>query len=270
MNDLRNDFRPSREQSRKFLSLILTIAVHIGLLVFLFFGVNWQSQPLSALEVGLVSAPSRSATRSKPPPVKPPEPVNPPPEPIKPPEPVKPPPEPVKPPPEPVKPPPEPVKPPTVRGVKPEISTRAPKQKQPTPRREQTPKPLEMIETNTSSQIDRALQQRDEEKKVNELLSENDAGLAGKLDDAYQREIAAKVRGNLVRPPNLSGNPEAIFEIDQGPDGTVFAVRRGSSSGNQALDEAIERAINRSSPLPLPAQGRPPRTLTLKFRPLEK
>jgi colicin import membrane protein len=95
------------------------------------------------------------------------------------------------------------------------------------------------------------------------------AGAAGGDLDKYRAAIAAKVRGNLLRPPGLSGNPEAVFEVDQLPSGEVLNVRLKRSSGVPALDEAIERSIRRSSPLPLPEnRSQFQRTLELKFRPL--
>ncbi|MDR1661685.1 MAG: TonB C-terminal domain-containing protein, partial [Azoarcus sp.] len=66
MKDSRMDYRPADVRSRKFLSFVLTLLVHAGLLAFLFFGINWQSQPLGSLEVGLVG-PS-PAPRQAPPP----------------------------------------------------------------------------------------------------------------------------------------------------------------------------------------------------------
>lgn len=94
------------------------------------------------------------------------------------------------------------------------------------------------------------------------------AGAQGDVDK-YKLAIATKVRGNLLRPPGLSGNPEATFEVDQLPSGEVLDVRLKRSSGVAALDEAIERAIRRSNPLPVPANPSLfQRTLELKFRPL--
>jgi colicin import membrane protein len=87
--------------------------------------------------------------------------------------------------------------------------------------------------------------------------------------DRYKNAIRAKVRGNLLVPPSVSGNPEATFEVDQLPSGEVLNVRLKRSSGIPALDDAIERAIRRSSPLPLPSERSLfQRTLELKFRPL--
>jgi len=94
-------------------------------------------------------------------------------------------------------------------------------------------------------------------------------GAPGGDIDKYRAAIAAKVRGNLLRPPGLSGNPEAVFEVIQLPSGEVLEVRLKRSSGVAALDDAIERAIRRSSPLPLPDnRSQFQRTLELKFRPL--
>lgn len=85
----------------------------------------------------------------------------------------------------------------------------------------------------------------------------------------YIDQIRAKVRGNIVVPPGVQGNPEAVFIVDQLPTGEVVNVRLVQSSGNPALDAALERAIRRFSPLPLPEDKRLfERTLTLKLRPL--
>lgn len=85
----------------------------------------------------------------------------------------------------------------------------------------------------------------------------------------YQNRIRIRVRNNLVIPPGTSGNPEAEFMVSQLPDGTVSNVRLTRSSGDAALDDAIERAIRRSSPLPLPGEpGLFQRELRLTFRPL--
>ena len=79
------------------------------------------------------------------------------------------------------------------------------------------------------------------------------------------------MRGNIVLPPNIQGNPEAIFEVNQLPSGDVLDVRLKRSSGNPSLDAAIERAILRSSPLPKPDDpAMYQRTLEIKYRPIEE
>lgn len=64
--------------------------------------------------------------------------------------------------------------------------------------------------------------------------------------------ISAKVRGNTRLPANLSGNPEVRCRVQLLPTGEVKSVQITQSSGNPAYDDAVVRAIEKSSPLPLP------------------
>ena len=68
----------------------------------------------------------------------------------------------------------------------------------------------------------------------------------------YTDRIKGKIRGNLVQPPNLKGNPVALFAVTQLPSGEILDVRLQRSSGFPPYDEAVERAIRKSSPLPRP------------------
>ena len=68
----------------------------------------------------------------------------------------------------------------------------------------------------------------------------------------YRDLISAKVRGNTRLPDNLQGNPEVRCLVKLLPTGEVQSVRVTRSSGNAAYDEAVVRAIEKSSPLPLP------------------
>lgn len=75
---------------------------------------------------------------------------------------------------------------------------------------------------------------------------------------------------NIVLPLDIKDNPEAIFDVVQLPTGEVLSVRLRKSSGNKTYDDAVERAILKSSPLPRP--DRPEqfsRVLQLNFRPHE-
>ncbi|MBS3936293.1 MAG: TonB C-terminal domain-containing protein, partial [Sulfuritalea sp.] len=95
------------------------------------------------------------------------------------------------------------------------------------------------------------------------------AAQAGEMD-RYIAAIRGKVRGNIVLPGDIRGNPEAVFEVTQLPSGEILHVRLKNSSGSSAWDHATERAILKSSPLPRPAQaGLFSRTLELRFRPQE-
>ena len=69
----------------------------------------------------------------------------------------------------------------------------------------------------------------------------------------YRDLISATVRGNTRLPDNLKGNPEVRCLVKLLPTGEVLSVRVTQPSGNAAYDEAVVRAIELSSPLPLPA-----------------
>jgi len=68
----------------------------------------------------------------------------------------------------------------------------------------------------------------------------------------YKDMIGAKVRGNTRLPDNLKGNPQVKCLVKLLPTGEVLDVRVIQGSGNTAYDDAVERAIRKSSPLPLP------------------
>jgi colicin import membrane protein len=70
----------------------------------------------------------------------------------------------------------------------------------------------------------------------------------------YRDLISAKVRGNTRLPDNLTGNPQVRCLVKLLPTGEVASVRVTQSSGNAAYDDAVVRAIQKSSPLPLPAE----------------
>jgi colicin import membrane protein len=70
----------------------------------------------------------------------------------------------------------------------------------------------------------------------------------------YRDLISATVRGNTRLPDNLKGNPQVRCLVKLLPTGDVVSVRVTQSSGNPAYDAAVVRAIEKSSPLPLPAE----------------
>ncbi len=84
---------------------------------------------------------------------------------------------------------------------------------------------------------------------------------------AYKAMIRAKIQGNINRSPNIDGG-QATFKVTQLPSGDVLDVKLQKSSGNPAFDEAVERAIRRSAPLPKPPDPELfQRDLILQFRP---
>ncbi|MEO8537066.1 MAG: cell envelope integrity protein TolA [Betaproteobacteria bacterium] len=82
--------------------------------------------------------------------------------------------------------------------------------------------------------------------------------------------IRSRIRGYLTLPPDIAGNPEAIFDVVQLPTGEIIEVKLRKSSGIRAYDDAVQRAILKASPLPRPVPADLfQRNLELRFRPLD-
>ncbi|WP_198139556.1 TonB family protein [Ralstonia sp. A12] len=86
---------------------------------------------------------------------------------------------------------------------------------------------------------------------------------------AYAEQIRTKVRSNLViADDTLSGDISAVVRVLLGPDGAVLRTTLQKSSGVKTYDDAVLKAIERSSPLPLEKPGQVgSRTLVLTFKP---
>ena len=99
------------------------------------------------------------------------------------------------------------------------------------------------------------------------------AAAAGKVVDEYIAKIAAKVRRFIVLPPGVSPNIKAEFNVTLLPSGEVLIASLAKSSGNEVYDSAVERAILKAQPLPLPPAEKNMfnrfRDLRLKFSPAE-
>ncbi len=91
------------------------------------------------------------------------------------------------------------------------------------------------------------------------------AAAANRVVSEYKDKISTKIRRNLRMPQNVPDDANAIFSVRVGPGGTVLIVELTRSSGNPAYDAAIDIAIRKSEPLPLPPDGK----LLDRFRELE-
>ena len=257
----------SREQ---FSAGALALLFHVVLFMALVFSVSWRQTPNLPAQAELWS--SLPAPRPVPPvkvvpkPAPKPEPAPEPPkadialQPKKKPEPPKP-----EPKPEP-KPKPEPVK------AKPEPKPE-PKKVEPDKKQLEREAQRKALEKALAEQADSELAQ--EAAQLNRMRQQQQASAArDKLIDDYRAKIIQKVRGYLRLPPNLTGNPEAIFRVDLLPNGEVIGTPvLVKSSGNALYDREVERAIIKASPLPLPPDREAAAVfrsgLTLKFRPKE-
>lgn len=99
------------------------------------------------------------------------------------------------------------------------------------------------------------------------------AAASGKVVDEYIAKIAAKIRRYIVLPPGVSKTIKAEFNVTLLPSGEVLNANLARSSGNDAYDNAVERAILKAQPLPLPPAEQNLfnrfRDLRLKFSPVE-
>ncbi len=104
--------------------------------------------------------------------------------------------------------------------------------------------------------------------------AQSEAAIAtGKVVDEYIAKIAARVRRFIVLPPGVSPNIKAEFNVTLLPSGEVLNTKLVKPSGNEAYDSAVERAILKAQPLPLPPAEKNLfnrfRDLRLKFSPAE-
>lgn len=86
-----------------------------------------------------------------------------------------------------------------------------------------------------------------------------------KLVARYQDMISAKIRDNTRLPDGLQGNPQVQFKLSVLPSGEIVKITLKKGSGNAAFDQAVLRGIEKSSPLPLPAD----RAAAERFRDLD-
>jgi len=249
-------------QNEKTMSGALALVMHLLFLLLLVFGVSWQhKQTDSAVIVDLWhNLPALPQPKAEPPP----------PEAKAPPEPPKPAPR-VEPKPEP-----KPV-------IKPDIAIReklekdrklkAEQDKLEEKKREQEKARAALKEKQAQEADAKHLAKEQDEaiRKVNEQAAQA-AAARGKLIDKHMGLIRDKIRRLIVEPPNLQGNPEVEFDVVLLPGGDVLGVKLRKSSAIAAYDNAVERAILKAQPLPLPpdpALFNDFRELKLRFRPKE-
>ena len=235
-------------------AFLLAFAVHAVLIAFMFIGVRMQNRPGEVVNVELWEAP-------------PPQPV------VEAPKPPPPPPPKVEAP----KPPPEP------EVKKPDIVEKAPPPKpkpKPKPEAKAPPKDdleklllreqvaMEQEKLNEERRRADEAQRKAESQKMAQKLA---ATARSRALAQWTDKIRAKIRGNITMPQDISGNPEAIFDVAILPTGEILTLSKRKSSGHAGYDEAVERAIRKSEPLPQPDQpGLFQRDLELRFRPKDQ
>jgi colicin import membrane protein len=125
-------------------------------------------------------------------------------------------------------------------------------------------KEKEQKEKEQKTRIAAEVEQLRREQEANDKLQQLAAAQSRIADEMaeYKARIMAKIRRNIVMPPDLPGNPAVEFDVTLLPGGDILDVKIRRTSGYPAFDSAVERGIFMSKPLPLP----PDPALFSKFR----
>jgi colicin import membrane protein len=250
-----------RKQPGQWKAGALALLVHVLFLGLMIFGVSWQNQEQAGVEVELwseVPAPAKVAPPPRPAPAPRPEPK-----------------------PEPRPAPPEPK--PEPKQLKADIELKAKEEEKKKRREEELKQKQEkqkQEEDKRKQEQDKKLQQEKQE-ALRQKQAEAEAANARKAEaaaqqaagqrvlDDYTGRIKSKIKRFIILPPDLAGNPQAEFDVTLMPTGEVLNLKLTRSSGSAAYDSAVERAIYKAQPLPLPPDpglfGKF-RELHLKFR----
>ena len=267
--DALNDslYRYGSRQPGLWRSAVLALLVHLLLLGMLVLGVHMQSHAPEVVTVELWEPPT---VEEKPVPPKPVEAPRPPPPAPR-----------VEPKPEPA----PPIKKPDIavkEKPRPKPKPPAPPKVEPKPKPKPAPKRDVEFEKRMREQLaleqkqlqqdQQAAEQAREEQQLKALIARQQAAAASKALADWTDKIRAKIRGNIIYDlSRVPGNPEAVFDVTLLPTGEVLTVNRAKSSGNPGYDDAVERAIWKSSPLPQPDSREVfRRQLELHFHPLDQ
>ena len=128
--------------------------------------------------------------------------------------------------------------------TKPEKMKPVPKAAKPKP---DVPRPVEQ-----DPEARRLADEQAAREQAERIKQEEQAAATGRLVDQYKAKIMDKIRRNIVMPPDVAKDVRAEFLVTLLPGGSVLPPRLIKSSGNTAYDNAVERAILKSDPLPLP------------------
>ena len=241
---------PLRREPALLRSFVLAAAMHGVLIAVMFLGVRFQSHPPATVEVELWDTPPPPPQAEVKPEVKP-EPPPPPPPKVEPEKPV--------------------AKPDIAVQKKPEPKPKAKPEPKRDPKRDRENEKLmrEQLAMEQKAVAEQDAQRKERELKA--LIAKREADARLKVLAAWQDKIRGKIRGNIILPQGIPGNPEAIFDVSLLPTGEVLSVKQRRSSGHAAYDDAVYRAILKSSPLPKPDNPALfERQLELRFRPLDK
>ncbi len=276
-------------EPRRWSAILLAVAMHALLLAFLVIGISWQNNKPAAVEAEVWDMKVQSAAPPPPPPQAEPEPQ---PEP-----------QPAPPPPKVIEPPAPPAPPPDIK-LQQEKKHKEELRKQAEEKKREEQKQKELAEKKAQEDQAREEQKQKElaEKKakaeklkaekakaealaklkdqmrqqdLQRMAAQAGAGTSGtaarstapRMDSGYEAAIRAKIKSNTTYPGSTDepGNPKASFRVEQLPTGEILSVTKIKGSGVPSFDDAVERGIHKSTPLPKKKDGTVERTLVVDF-----
>ena len=256
-------YTTSRE---KMISGAFASTMHLLFLALLVFGVNWQKHiepPVNMVDLWSPPAPVAEA-----PPAPPPEPAPPPP-------------------PQEVKPEPRLRTPPPVKAapkqeaVKPDIAFKDKKDKEREKEREKDKRVEEKKQQDARKKEQEAQQAQaaeaqrvaNEQAEAQRRVAEQAVAAQVRLIDEYKSRIQAQIYKTMQPFDDLPKDTFAEIEITVLPDGNVLSTVVKKNSASARFNEAVERAVLKAQPLPVP-KGKDAalfadnfRRMTLVFRP---
>ena len=258
--------RAARSDPGKLKAGTLALLVHAAFFTLLVFGVTWKSQQPAGVQAelwtSLPSGPTPPVVEKPAPPPEPPKQVQPEPKP---------------------EPKAEPRPDPQVDIALREEKLR--KERQEKARLDEEKRRKEAEKKRKEEQALKEKQEREKAQKLAEQKAKAEKEAQAKAAQAaaaagharandYLARIVAQIKRNTIIPPDLVGNPEVVFRVTLLPTGEILDLQLVQSSGFPSYDQATERAIRKSSPLPVPKDDpalfqRDFRSGTYRFRPNE-
>ena len=102
-------------------------------------------------------------------------------------------------------------------------------------------------------------------------ISNSELNPTTKRSSAYLAKLGSHIKRNIIyiarNGEERALNPMARFEVKVTPNGDISSIRLLQSSGFRNWDLTAARAIEKSSPLPLPEEGGPPEEFEVLMQP---
>ena len=127
-----------------------------------------------------------------------------------------------------------------------------PEKTKPVPKTIEAVKPRPDAKTPAAQSADARIADQQAQHQAAQTRQDELDAANGRVVDEFRAKINAKIRRNVVNPPGVAKDARAEFMVTLLPGGAVLKADLVKSSGNAAYDDAVERAILKSDPLPVP------------------